>query len=131
MNDHTLGKWYADGECVIRRGDEGAQMFVVLAGQLEALGGEGTSEVRLGLLEKGDVFGEMALFERERRSATVRALGKALVLSLDKRTLLRRINEDPLIALNLIETLCRRTRSLNGELARLRANSGAPEAAAA
>ena len=62
----------------------------------------------------------MALFEREPRSATVRALADARVLTVDKRTLLRRIKEDPLVALNLVEDLCRRIRKMSDEMARLK-----------
>ncbi|HEY0720474.1 MAG TPA: cyclic nucleotide-binding domain-containing protein [Gammaproteobacteria bacterium] len=121
MATNNLGKWYAPQECVVIAGEAGNSMFVVLSGTLEVLGGEPGNEQRIGTLTEGDIFGEMALFEKERRSATVRALDEAFVLTLDKRTLLRRIKEDPLVALNLIETLCRRTRKLNGELAQLRA----------
>lgn len=113
MTDKYLGRLFADGETVVRQGDEGHCMFVVLSGNLEVLHQQNGKEVPLAVLGTGDIFGEMALFEREARSATVRASGEARVLTLDKRTLLRRVAEDPLIALNLIEILCRRIRALN------------------
>lgn len=120
MSLDNLGKVYADGECVVREGDEGSTMFVVLSGRLQVLGNRDGSEVPLAVLESGDIFGEMALFEKARRSSTVRAQGEARVMTLDKRTLLRRIKEDPLVALNLVEMLCHRIRHLNGEYAVLR-----------
>ena len=122
MSLDNLGKVYADGECVVREGDEGSTMFVVLSGHLKVLGNRDGSEVPLAVLESGDIFGEMALFEKARRSSTVRAQGEARVMTLDKRTLLRRIKEDPLVALNLIEMLCHRIRHLNGEYATLRSS---------
>lgn len=125
MSLDNLGKVYADGECVVHEGDEGSTMFVVLSGQLEVLGNQNGGEVHLAVLQAGDIFGEMALFERARRSSTVRAQGEARVMTLDKRTLLRRVKEDPLVALNLIEMLCHRIRHLNGEYAALRAGCGA------
>jgi CRP-like cAMP-binding protein len=72
----------------------------------------------LAFLEAGDFFGEMSVFEKEVRSATVRAVGEARVLKVDKKTLLRRIREDPLLAVNLLKTMSHRIRSLNVELAR-------------
>ena len=120
MSLDNLGKVYADGECVVREGEEGSTMFVVLSGHLQVLGNRDGSEVPLAVLEAGDIFGEMALFEKARRSSTVRAQGEARVMTLDKRTLLRRIKEDPLVALNLLEMLCHRIRHLNGEYAALR-----------
>jgi len=74
----------------------------------------------LAWLEAGDFFGEMAIFEKESRSATVRAAGEARVLKIDKKTLLRRIREDPLLAVNLLKTMSHRIRELDAELSRQR-----------
>ncbi len=80
-------------------------------------------EQRLAVLDTGDFFGEMALFEREVRSATVRALSDSRVLKIDKKTLLRRIKEDPLLAVNLLQTMSHRIRELNAGLAQAGAKS--------
>jgi len=119
--DNSLGKHYKDGDFVVRQGEIGNCMYVVQQGELEVIREKEGREVSLRYLEPGDIFGEMALFEQEPRSATVRALGEATVLTVDKRTLLRRIKEDPLVALNLIEDLCRRIRTMSDEQVRLRA----------
>ena len=47
----------------------------------------------------------------------VRARGEARALKVDKKTLLRRIKEDPLLAVNLLQTMSKRIRDLNGKLA--------------
>ena len=126
MEVHSLGKWYKDRECIVRQGEQGTCMYVVQQGELEVIDERHGREVRLGLMRPGDIFGEMALFEKEARSATVRALGEAQVLTVDKRTLLRRINEDPLVALNLMEILCRRIRTMSAEHAELKAGREIP-----
>jgi CRP-like cAMP-binding protein len=64
----------------------------------------------------------MARFGRELRSATVRALGQAQVLSVDKRTFLRRISEDPALALRVTEKMAQRIRQLNTDVDRLEAS---------
>lgn len=115
-----LGKVYSDGEVIISEGEIGVHMFVVQSGQVEAVTGSGTSEQRVAVLGGGDFFGEMALFDKDVRSATVRALGEARVLTIDKRTLLKRISENPLLALNLLKTMSSRIRTLNGQLAQTR-----------
>lgn len=112
---NTLGKVYADQECVFREGDRGTCMYVIQRGTMEVVQSRDGREVRLAILKAGDVFGEMALFQKEQRSATVRALGEAQALTVDKRTLLRQIQEDPLVALNLMEVLCQRIRTLSHE----------------
>ena len=124
METNNLGKLYKDQECVVRQGDEGSCMYVVQKGELLVIDEQADNEVQLGRLKAGDIFGEMSLFEREPRSATVRVQGEAWVLTVDKRTLLRRIKEDPLIALNIIEILCRRIRTMDEETVNLKAGQG-------
>ena len=117
MGKGALGKLYADGEDIVRQGDVGDCMFVVQSGRVEVLQATAAGEQHLAFLETGDFFGEMAVFEKETRSATVRASGESRVLKVDKKTLLRRIKEDPLLAVNLLQTMSRRIRDLNAEVA--------------
>jgi CRP-like cAMP-binding protein len=77
-------------------------------------------EVQLALRGAGEFIGEMAIFESEVRSATVRALGEARVLTIDKKNLLRRIHEDPLLAFQLVQTMSKRIRELSNEVSLLR-----------
>ena len=96
-------------------------MYVVQSGKVEVVQNTTAGgEQHLAFLEAGDFFGEMSGFEKEVRSATVRAVGEARVLKVDKKTLMRRIREDPLLAVNLLKTMSHRIRSLNAELARHR-----------
>lgn len=115
----ALGKIYKDGEEIIRQGKMGDSMYVVQGGRVEVLQhGKNGSEQHLAFLEAGDFFGEMAVFEKEVRSATVRAAGEARVLKVDKKALLTRIREDPLLAVNLLKTMSHRIRDLNREISR-------------
>jgi len=115
-----LGKVFEDGEVIVRQGEIGDQMFVVQAGKVEVVLEGGSQEERLSVLGDREFFGEMALFDREARSATVRALGEARVLTVDKRTLLKRLKEDPLLAYNLLQLMSTRVRDLNDQLAAAR-----------
>ncbi len=115
-----LGKVFDDGEVIVRQGEIGDQMFVVQAGKVEVLLEGGSREERLSVLGDREFFGEMALFDKEARSATVRALGEARVLTVDKRTLLKRLKEDPLLAYNLLQFMSTRVRDLNDQLAAAR-----------
>jgi CRP/FNR family transcriptional regulator len=120
MKTSELGKIFARGEVIIRQGDAGDIMYEILDGQVEVLQEREGKEIRLAVLDKGDFFGEMAIFEREKRSATVRALGDVRVLTVDKKILLRRISEDPSLALRILERMSRRIREMDHELVRLR-----------
>lgn len=117
MGKGALGKLYADGEDIVRQGDVGDCMYVVQSGRVEVIQATSSGEQHLAFLETGDFFGEMAVFERETRSATVRAAGEARALKVDKKTLLRRIKEDPLLAVNLLQTMSHRIRALNAGMA--------------
>jgi CRP/FNR family transcriptional regulator len=95
-------------------------MYEILDGRVEVLQERDGKEVRLAILDKGDFFGEMAIFEREKRSATVRAHGQVRVLTVDKKILLRRIAEDPSLALRILERMSHRIREMDNELVSLR-----------
>ena len=123
MNSGGLGKTYAKGEIVVKQGEAGDCMFAIQKGQLEVVRRGKDGEVRVAVLEEGDIFGEMAIFEREARSATVRALAEARVLTVDKKTFLRRVQEDPSLAFNLVRMMSSRIRRLSGEIADLRPGS--------
>ena len=120
MKRSELGKVFNDGEAIIRQGDVGDFMYEILDGQVEVLQEKDGEEVRLAVLGKGDFFGEMAIFEREKRSATIRARGQVRVLTVDKKILLRRISEDPSLALRILGRMSHRIREMDDELVRLR-----------
>ena len=121
METGGLGKPYQDGEVIVRQGELGNCMYVIQSGKAEVVDEMGGKTVRLAVLGENDFFGEMAIFDHDVRSATVRALGEVRVLTVDKRTLLRRIQEDPTLTFRLVEHICNRLRKVNAELARLKA----------
>jgi CRP-like cAMP-binding protein len=63
----------------------------------------------------------MALVDHIVRSASVRALGRATVLTVDKRTFLRRVHEDPSLAYRIMEGMSHEIRRLAEEVTHLRA----------
>lgn len=120
MQDGALGKDFGDGEAVVRQGERGDCMFVVQKGQLEVRVAGPDGETLLTVLEPGDVFGEMALFTKEPRSATVRAQGPVRVLTIDKKGFMKRIQEDPSLAFSVLKQMSERIQHLNREVVRLK-----------
>jgi CRP-like cAMP-binding protein len=116
----SLGKEYQGGEIIVRQGEEGKCMYVILDGRVEVLSETDGKLVRLAVLEKGDFFGEMAIFQREVRSATVRTMTYTHLLTIDKKTFLRRIEEDPSLAFRIVETLSHRIHKVNEALVALK-----------
>ena len=119
MKIDGLGKLYQDGEIVIRQGEMGDNMFVIQQGQVEVVVEQGGQEVQLAVREAGQPIGELEIFEHQPRLATVRALGKARILTVDKKNLVRRIHEDPSLAYFMMQTMSHRIRELSAEVARL------------
>ena len=112
-----LGKEYAAGEVIVRQGDTGNCMFVIQEGEVEAVAEAGGKEYRLRTLGPDDFFGEMALFEKEIRTATIRALKPTRVLTIDKKNFLGGIHEDPSLAFRVVRTMSHRIRDLTDRLA--------------
>lgn len=94
-------------------------MYVIQEGAVEIILEEEGEEILLAKRKAGDFFGEMALFDRDVRSASVRALGPARILTVDKKNLLPRIHQDPSMAFRILEIMSNRIRELLLEVNRL------------
>lgn len=119
MRIGAMGRAYKGGDCIVRQGQSGDSMYVVQRGQVEVVLSRPDGEIVLDVLEPGDVFGEMALFTKEPRSATVRSRGAARVLTVDKPTFLRRVHEDPSLAFRILQRMSQRLRAMDDKIERL------------
>jgi len=120
MGMGELGKVYGPGEIIFRQGEVGDCMYVIQSGKVEVIQESEGRELRLAELGEGDFFGEMALIEKEVRSATVRPMGEVRVITVDKRLFLRKIHDDPSLAFRIMQRMSHRIRDLNKELMRLK-----------
>ena len=117
MDRSRLGKNYRAGEVIVRQGEKGDCMYVIQSGKVEVVQtGYNNKEIRLAVLSTGDVFGEMAIFQEEIRSATVRALSKVRVIVVDKRIFLKRVHEDPSFAFTLMQKMSHRIKESDAKL---------------
>jgi CRP-like cAMP-binding protein len=114
--DTTLGRLYKDGEAIIRQGESGDCLYVIQKGKVEVIDESGNGEIRLAELGETEFFGEMGLFEKDVRSATVRAIGETKVLTIDRKNFYQTIQKDPSIAYRLLEKLSNRLRETNNKL---------------
>ena len=119
MEIGALGKIYQDGEIIVREGEVGDCMYVIQDGFVEVVVESGDKQVQLNILGKNEFFGELAIFENEVRTATVRALGPARILTVDHKNLLHRIHEDPSLAYRIMEVMSQRICNLSEKVAKL------------
>ncbi len=110
---------FEPNQVIFREGDESDTCYVVHRGHARALRAHGDGRtIALARFGPGDIFGELAMFENECRSATVEAIDRmetVAILGPDMRGLLRR---HPDIAVKLTIALGRRLREANERLAR-------------
>ena len=112
--------WRA-GEVVFREGDPGASLFVLTAGEAEVLNHAAGVEKVIAVLAAPSAFGEMALVDREARSATVRARTEcqALELTAEAFTAFRKRSRDgfTFVVINVARMLSSRLRETSQRLA--------------
>jgi CRP/FNR family transcriptional regulator, cyclic AMP receptor protein len=107
------------GEVVFRKGDASDTCYIVRSGRTRAVREHGDGRtITLASFGRGDIFGELAMFEDELRSATVEATEKASVLAVLGPDMRRLMAEHPQIATRLVIALGRRLRETNERLAR-------------
>jgi CRP-like cAMP-binding protein len=107
------------GQVVFREGDQSDTCYVVQVGHVRAVHEHGDGRtITLATFGPGDIFGELALFEDERRSATVEVLEPTSALAVLGPDMRRLMAEHPQIAMRLLIALARRLRETNERLAR-------------
>jgi CRP-like cAMP-binding protein len=110
---------YPAGDNVIKEGEAGETMFLIMNGAVSVIKGEATEggqEIELARIGTGDYFGEMALFEDAVRSATIRTAEESRFLVLHKQEFTEIVREYPQIALHICKALSSRIRKLHEKI---------------
>jgi CRP-like cAMP-binding protein len=94
---------------IVEAGDPGDAFYVILSGRAEIRRGRGKAAEEIG---PGAYFGEMALIDGVRRSATVVATRETVCLMLPRKAFVKVLKAEPGVALALLGTLAARVREL-------------------
>jgi CRP/FNR family transcriptional regulator len=115
----AMPRRFEAGEVVFKEGDHGSTCYVVRSGRARAIREhpDGRS-ITLAHFGPGDIFGEMAVFDGERRSATVESIEDTDAIAILSADMHRLIREYPDISVKLVAALGRRLRETNERLAR-------------
>jgi signal-transduction protein with cAMP-binding, CBS, and nucleotidyltransferase domain len=109
---------YLAGQTIVREGDPGGELYLLLEGTVQAWKDHGTPRAScLNTISAISYFGEMAILDDEPRSATVVALDRARLLSLDGRSLKELVHQMPEIAFEIFQELTSRVRAAEKRLA--------------
>ena len=114
-----MPRTYGRGQVVFRQGDHGDTCYVVRSGSVRVTHDHTDGRtITLAELRPGDMFGELAMFDSERRSATVQALEETTALALLSGDMRRMLLSHPHIAVNMLSWLADRLRAANERIAR-------------
>jgi CRP/FNR family transcriptional regulator len=115
----TVPRRFDSGETVFREGDESDTCYVVRSGHARAIREhtDGRS-ITLANFGPGDIFGELAMFDNEKRSATIETIERTEAIAILGGDMRRLLRQHPDIAVKLIGALGRRLRETNERLAR-------------
>lgn len=103
------------GDIICRQGDEGSTFHVILDGELDVLAGERV----VTILKRGDFFGEMALPQGGKRTASVIANRRVKLMTLDRTSFNGLFMKNPKALEYFARVLCRRLASTSsGETTR-------------
>jgi CRP-like cAMP-binding protein len=113
----SIERTYEPGDAILREGDMGDSLFVIGCGSVEAfLPVTGEETLVLSTMSSGETFGEMGLFERRPRSASVRAREASIVLEIKGENLRRVAEAKPDIEFNVLLKVSERLRSKNEQI---------------
>ncbi|HEV7174021.1 MAG TPA: Crp/Fnr family transcriptional regulator [Solirubrobacteraceae bacterium] len=115
----AVPRQFVAGEVVFREGDESSTCYIVRNGRARAVREhpDGRS-ITLANFGPGDIFGELAMFDDERRSATIETLEDTEAIAILGGDMRRLLSEHAEIAVKLLAALGRRLRETNERLAR-------------
>ncbi len=114
----AVPRGYDAGEVIFREGDEGDTCYVVKSGAVRvARRHTDGRQVALAELRPGSMFGELAMFDGETRSATVETLVDSETVALFAGDMGRLMHAHPDIAVKMLRELAARLRAANERLA--------------
>ena len=117
------------GRLLFRKGDIGHEMFIVLTGTIEIIDEYDTKKKVLADLGPGEIFGEMAMFEKRERSAHALAKERSQILVLSEEVLAKLLEKKipRKFLANIIGVLCHRLRMTNSMYMRSKYGENAPK----
>ncbi|MGA0792378.1 MAG: Crp/Fnr family transcriptional regulator, partial [Burkholderiaceae bacterium] len=100
-----MNKTFQKGDWIFREGETGGYAYVLVSGDVEIVKSTAQGERVLITVEKGALFGEMAIIDQGLRSAGARAASPVEVTEVDSQAFVNYISKNPSMAFNLMKRL--------------------------
>lgn len=110
MLDKLYREVFIGGQNVFNAGDIGDCAYLIEEGAVEIIASDLGREQRIGLLGKGELFGEIALIDRQPRTATVRALERTVLIPIHRKLVEELLEKSDPILRHLLLTILERYR---------------------
>ncbi|OQY59445.1 MAG: hypothetical protein B6245_06520 [Desulfobacteraceae bacterium 4572_88] len=101
---------FVKGDCIIRKGDPGTNLFIIIFGKVEVLGDDGISIAFLG---KGEVFGEMSLLSGDPVGATIKIVDPTTILYINGKDFRKVLKRFPDLQMYFARLLAQRLAKTN------------------
>ncbi|MFA6014303.1 MAG: EAL domain-containing protein [Gallionellaceae bacterium] len=102
---------YGAGEHIFREGDSGSCAYLIEEGSIEILVAISGQEQRVNVIGKGELFGEVALIDYQPRSASARAMEKAVLITIQRELINELLEKTDPIVRHLLLVILDRYRS--------------------
>lgn len=108
---------FKKGELLFLEGDSPDAFYIVKTGEVDIIrGAPGGKEIILERMKSGDFFGEMAIIDDNKRSATARIVKDTHLFVMEERVFVKFIRDNPEIVIKIIAELSRRLRIANQDI---------------
>jgi CRP/FNR family transcriptional regulator, cyclic AMP receptor protein len=111
---------YGDGAPIFRQGDIPKYLYIIEAGAVDIVLPAVVDDLIVATFESGTVFGELGIFDSQPRTATARASGETVVISIPLAAVADLVENHPPAAKQFMSVIIERLRSTDEMLSRLK-----------
>jgi len=118
LKSYSTARKYNKSEVVITEGAESPySLYIILSGSVRVIKNYGKFEQSVvGILKQGDFFGEMSLFMKKPRTATIVTAEETVILEITQKNVYEVIRSNPQMFYEILKTLCMRIDELNNRV---------------
>jgi CRP/FNR family transcriptional regulator len=116
-DDISTERHYSAKRIILREGESGDSIYIIKSGSVRAYmkGKDGEEQTELSIMKRGDIFGEIAIFQRTMRSATVEANEDCTLLDVDGQKFLDLLEKYPNTEIKILYKLSERLRNTHDQ----------------
>lgn len=119
MSSNINRKLYFAGNVIFREGESGTRAYLIKEGRVEIRKQLGNREILLGTIQKGSIFGEMALIDDQPRLASAVAVEDTTVIIISRETLQAKVAQSDPFVRGLLNIFVRNIRTMTKRIGAL------------